>query len=99
MEFFIFSSMGKNLIADQFNLLAWTLDESMRRIVCAAEARVLGHGEVTTVSQATGVSRRAIHAGLKELAELPSREESSGGRIRRPGDGRKKVADRCQWEV
>ena len=42
--------MEKNLIVDRFNLLAWTLDERLRRIVCAAEAKVLGHGGVTAVS-------------------------------------------------
>ncbi|BAM07885.1 ISAzo13 family transposase [Leptospirillum ferrooxidans] len=94
MDFAILSSMEKNLIADRFNLLAWTLDERLRRIVCAAEAKVLGHGGVTTVSQATGVSRRAIHSGLKELEERPEEQEASSLRIRRPGGGRKKVADR-----
>ncbi len=86
--------MEKNLIGDRFNLLAWTLNERLRRIVCAAEAKVLGHGGVTAVSQATGVSRRAIHAGLKELEERPAKREPSDRRIRRPGAGRKKVTDR-----
>jgi hypothetical protein len=86
--------MEKNLIGDRFNLLAWTLDERLRWIVCAAEARVLGHGGVTAVSQATGVSRWAIHAGLKELEERPAEREPSDRRIRRPGAGRKKVTDR-----
>ncbi|KGA94304.1 Mobile element protein [Leptospirillum ferriphilum] len=94
MDFAILSAMEKNLIGDRFNLLAWTLDERLRRIVCAAEAKVLGHGGVTTVSRATGVSRRAIHAGLKELDERPAEREPSDRRIRRPGAGRKKVTDR-----
>ncbi len=85
--------MEKNLIGERFNLIAWSLDERLRRIICAAEAKVLGYGGVTTVSQATGVSRRAIHAGLKELAERPPEEESSDRRIRRPGGGRKRVTD------
>ena len=85
--------MEKNLIGERLNLIAWSLDERLRRIICAAEAKVLGYGGVTTVSQATGVSRRAIHAGLKELAERPPEEESSDRRIRRPGGGRKRVTD------
>ena len=85
--------MEKNPIGERFDLLSWTLDERLRRIVCAAEAKVLGHGGVTAVSQATGVSRRAIHAGLKELDERPAEREPSDRRIRRPGGGRKKVTD------
>jgi hypothetical protein len=85
--------MEKNLIGERFDLISWTLDERLRRIVCAAEAKVLGYGGVTAVSQATGVSRRAIHAGLKELAERPPGGEPSDRRIRRPGGGRKKVTD------
>ena len=85
--------MEKNLIGERFNLISWSLDERLRRIVCAAEAKVLGYGGVTAVSQATGVSRRAIHAGLKELVERPPGEEPSDRRIRRPGGGRKKVTN------
>ena len=85
--------MEKNLIGERFDLISWTLDERLRRIVCAAEAKVLGYGGVTAVSQATGVSRRAIHAGLKELAERPPGGEPSDRRIRRPGGGRNKVTD------
>ena len=87
------SVMEKDLIAERFDLLAWTLDERMRRIVCAVEATVLGHGGISVVSRATGVSRRAIHAGLKELAERPTEAFVPSPRIRRPGGGRKKITD------
>ncbi|MCL5052910.1 MAG: ISAzo13 family transposase, partial [Gammaproteobacteria bacterium] len=59
--------MEENPVAERFGLIAWTLDERMRRIIAAAEAKVLGRGGVSEVSRATGVSRRAIHVGLKEL--------------------------------
>ena len=84
----------ENPISERFNLLEWSLDERMRRIFCAAEAKVLGHGGVTAVAQATGVSRRAIHAGLKELDAQEIVSEINSGRIRQPGGGRKKVTDR-----
>lgn len=87
------SSMEKNLIAERFDLLEWTLDERLRRIVCAVEAKVLGHGGVSVVSRATGVSRRAIHAGLKELEERPAEPFVGSPRIRRSGGGRKKITD------
>jgi Rhodopirellula transposase DDE domain len=65
-----------------------TLDERQRRLWAAAEASALGYGGVSLVARATGVSRRAIHAGLAELAAatpgpLPA------GRVRRPGAGPK----------
>lgn len=87
------SSMEKNFITERFDLLEWTLDERMRRIVCAVEAKVLGHGGVSVVSRATGVSRRAIHAGLKELEERPAEPFVGSPRIRRSGGGRKKITD------
>lgn len=78
----------------RFELIGWALDERLRRLLAAAEAQVLGRGGITAVAMATGVSRRAIHAGLKELAERPESLPLSSGRIRRPGAGRKKLVER-----
>jgi hypothetical protein len=65
------------------------LNERQRRIWAAAEARELGYGGISTVARATGVSRRAIQVGLRELAApiapLPRK------RVRRPGGGRKRL--------
>jgi transposase len=65
------------------------LDERLRRLWAAAEAQALGRGGVTTVSAATGISRRAIHLGLRELREPPLQ----GRRIRREGGGRKRLVE------
>lgn len=78
----------------RFDLIGWALDERLRRLLAAAEAQVLGRGGVTAVAAATGVSRRAIHAGLKELAERPESVSLACGRIRRPGAGRKRLVER-----
>lgn len=78
----------------RFDLIGWALDERLRRLLAAVEARVLGRGGVTAVATATGVSRRAIHAGLKELAERPEATPLAAGRIRRPGAGRKRLVER-----
>lgn len=80
-------------IADRYNLVKWALDERLRRLVAASEARVLGRGGITVVASATGVSRRAIHAGLKELESRQLVDMSTGSRIRRPGAGRKMVTE------
>lgn len=73
----------------RFNLMAPTLNERQRRLMAATEARVLGRGGIRMVAQATGVSRRAISSGLKELAGGPRQTDLPPGRIRRPGAGRK----------
>ena len=80
-------------IRTRFEKLAWALDERMRRLFAAAEAAVLGHGGVTMVAQATGVSRRAIYAGLEELAAEEMPVENQGKRIRKAGAGRKSVIE------
>jgi transposase len=63
------------------------LNERQRRLWAAAEANAVGYGGVSMVARATGVSRRAIHAGLRELAAAG--RGGSSQRIRRPGGGRK----------
>ena len=64
--------MDTEPIRRRFELLAPFLDERSRRLHAAAEAIAFGHGGITAVSNATGVSRRAIGVGLKELADPES---------------------------
>src|SRR5919202_1462757 len=64
------------------------LNERTRRLFTAAEAAALGRGGITRVSRATGVSRRAIAAGL---AELHAPQTTATQRVRRPGGGRKQT--------
>lgn len=67
---------------------AWPhLDERTRRIMAATEAVSLGFGGVSMVSRACGLSRKAIHKGIRELAA----GEPLRGRVRRPGAGRKAI--------
>jgi hypothetical protein len=69
------------------------LDERGRRQWAAAEARELGWGGVSIVARATGLSRTTITAGLREL-ELPaSQRATEATRVRRPGGGRKPLAE------
>lgn len=74
----------------RFELIAWALNEHLRRLFAATAAQVLGRGGISAVAKATGVSRRAIHAGLREIAHRSEMTASPLGRIRRPGAGRKK---------
>jgi hypothetical protein len=62
------------------------LDERTRRMMAANEARYWGHGGISAVSRACGLSRKAIAKGIEEIeggVVLPP------GRVRRPGAGRK----------
>jgi hypothetical protein len=76
-------------VAARFAALAPHLDERQRRLWVGAEARVLGHGGVSLVARATGVSRPTIYKALAEL-EAPG---DCDGRVRRPGGGRKRLRD------
>jgi hypothetical protein len=64
------------------------MNERLRRQWAAAEARGLGWGGVTTVSDATGLSRVTITAGLAELDLSPQQRRLEATRIRRVGGGR-----------
>lgn len=81
------------LITARHEALIGILDERQRRLHAAVEAKVLGHGGVKRVSQATGVARGSILAGLKELAS-PEPVVDEPRRVRRAGAGRKKLVDR-----
>ncbi len=84
------------LITARFNALESILDERQRRLYAAVEAKVLGHGGVRRVYQATGVARGSILAGLKELERAQEEQwgpASGRRRVRGPGAGRKKLLD------
>lgn len=83
--------MDDDPVAERFSSIAWALDERLRRIVAASEAKAMGRGGISSVSRSTGVSRRAIHVGLTELQDHP--KDIPPRRIRRSGAGRKKVTD------
>jgi hypothetical protein len=57
--------------------------------MAASEAVSLGYGGISQIRRASGLSRKAIANGIREIAEgtaLP-------GRIRRPGAGRKSITE------
>src|ERR1041384_3922331 len=77
-------------LRQRFLELRPVLNERGRRLWAASEAKAIGYGGVTLVARATGISRRAIHAGLKELRAGTT---LAAGRTRRPGAGRPHLAD------
>jgi len=81
------------LITARFVALENVLDERQRRLYAAVEAKVLGHGGLKRVHEATGVARGSILMGLKELEQGLQVLEGEARRIRRAGAGRKKLTD------
>ncbi|MBI1874738.1 MAG: ISAzo13 family transposase [Acidobacteria bacterium] len=78
-----------SLLTAKFRSVWPLLNERTRRLMAASEARALGHGGVSLVRRACGLSRKAIAKGIREI------EAGTGlspGRIRRPGAGRKPIA-------
>jgi hypothetical protein len=73
-------------LRQRFSDLVPVLNERERRVWAAVEAKALGYGGISMVARITGISRRAIHVGLKELSRNPP--PSCTQRIRGPGGGR-----------
>jgi hypothetical protein len=71
------------------------LDERLRRLWAAAEAREIGWGGVTAVALATGLSPTTISVGLRELQSGVAMDGAGGvqHRVRRLGGGRKTLVE------
>ena len=54
-------------LALKFAVLFPHLDERQRRLLMAADARLLGHGGIRAVAEATGVSTTTVRNGVAEL--------------------------------
>jgi len=68
------------------------MNERSRRLWAATEARAIGWGGVTLVSEATGLARNTISTGLRELKKRG--RPLARGRMRRAGGGRKCLTER-----
>jgi transposase len=79
-------------IRKRFRQLEPWLDERTRRLWAAAESAAHGRGGPSLVCRASGVSRRAIAVGQKELKKRPERAQRTGLPIRQKGGGRKKAS-------
>ena len=76
------------VIRAKFEALKPVMDERCRRLWAATEAKAIGRGGITRVSQATGISHVTIRAGLSQLGRPPV-PGAMTRRVRRPGGGRK----------
>jgi hypothetical protein len=80
-------------IQSKYEQLAPYLNETSTRMWAAVEALSWGHGGITSVARATGLSRTTIQAGITALEppELADCALAVSGAVRRPGGGRKPV--------
>jgi hypothetical protein len=78
------------VIGEKFRALAGELNERQRRLWAASEARAVGRGGIAATARATGISVPTIRKGI---AELRVGERLEPGRVRRPGGGRKRLAE------
>jgi DDE family transposase len=77
-------------IRQRWEAVGRTLDERGRRLFAAAEVRSAGWGGLAVVSQITGLARSTINRGEDDLDAEPLVK----GRVRRPGGGRRAVAEK-----
>ncbi len=85
--------VDERAIGERYRLLngQGVLDERGRRLWAAAEARSAGHGGITAVVRATGISESTVLRGLKDLDDG---EVLAAGRVRKPGAGQVPILER-----
>ncbi len=66
-----------------------SLSEKDRRRFAALEAITLGHGGTRYIAKVLGCDPQTVKDGMRELKHLP--DDPAGGRVRKPGGGRKKT--------
>ena len=79
----------------KFDALSPVMGERLRRLWAATEARALGRGGISRVSEATGLTPVTIRAGLRHLEGHVGGSASAAvaaGRRRRVGGGRKRLS-------
>ena len=81
-------------VAEKYEALRGVMDEQMRRLWAATEARALGYGGVSIVARAIGLTRPTITAGKKESGDARQLAPMAPAhRVRREGAGRPRATD------
>jgi hypothetical protein len=76
-----------------------SLNEYQRRRYLSAEAKSIGYGGISLVSQLSGVSRQTLTDGIKELDQPFQQGDNNAietpklGKCRKPGGGRKPILE------
>lgn len=89
----------ETLLAERIKRVSSLLNEKQKRHYIAIEAELIGHGGVLAVSKASGLSRKAIIKGKKELNEHADSDLAYTQRIRKQGGGRKSITEKAPGMV
>jgi hypothetical protein len=81
-------------IKEKYRILGEIFNERARRVWAAVEAQQLGRGGISTVAEATGLSRTTIYQGLNELQAGRSGAGLKRDRVRAEGGGRKALTEK-----
>ena len=61
------SAHPEKALHEQINLLMSLMNARQRRLFAAFQARQMGHGGITLMAEITGLDRKTIRKGVKEL--------------------------------
>jgi transposase len=89
---YIMDKINEFSIKTRIEAVLPSLNEYQRRRYLSAEAKVLGRGGINLISNLSGVSRKTIATGIREL-ENPEAEIPEQGKSRKEGGGRKPIWD------
>lgn len=84
-------AVDEQLVARKFAAIEPFLDERQRRVWLGVEAREAGHGGISAVARAAGVSRPTVAKAVRELDQPAA--GAPAGRVRRAGGGRKPAVE------
>jgi len=59
----------EKVLHEQINLLMSLMNARQRRLFAAFQAQQMGHGGITRMAEITGLDRKTIRKGVKELVE------------------------------
>lgn len=79
---------------ERIKRVAPLLNEKQRRQYLAVESEIIGHGGLLEVSKASGLSRKTIIKGKKELLDKTTDNSRNNERIRKEGGGRKNLKEK-----
>jgi DDE family transposase len=79
----------REMLAAKFGSVLPHLDERQRRLYLGSEAAALGHGGIRLVAAAAGAAEATVSLGARELES----GQEPLGRARRPGGGRRRLAE------
>jgi hypothetical protein len=81
-------------LKERIKRVAPLLNEKQRRQYLAVESEIIGHGGLLKVSKVSGLSRKAIIKGKKELLDTTTDTSRNNERIRKEGGGRKNLKEK-----